>query len=282
MSDSTALSAQFAYSELQCDSRGAASAYTSSVNPTSWPRFYFAQHQIQPKGIKVVSAQIPFVFDTISSANNKFYFKSSVFPEKQLALAAGTYTGPELAAELESVLNTQYFVAGWTVSWNSTTFKFSITGGSPPEFRFVDPGPRLMLGFPLGTTVSGTTLVSPYAASPTGDLFLYVNSDTLGPGVSNVSPDNSGRINQICKIPIDVQKGGLISYKDPNPDQFFDFPSSKDTTTFDLYLTLGYEQAEIPVDMKGLGFSITLGVLSYRTGGMSLLSRPGQTNFYRG
>lgn len=282
MGDST-LAARYAYSELLCDTYGSTSTFLTGVSPTSWGKFFFTQNNLIPAGIKVISANIPFIFDTISEKNNivirsKF---PSIFDE--IAITPGTYTGPTLATELALQLNT-LGDGLYTVTWNSETFRFTITGPGPFGLRMGDQSPKFMLGLNSGYNGAdgSDVLVSPNAASPSGPLYLFLNSSILGPLIKCDSQDDTRTINQICKIPIDVQKGGFISYKDSNPTQFFDFPSNKVVTFFDLYLTLGYDQEQVPLDMKGMGFSVVLGVLGHRKGGLPITQRPGPINFLRG
>lgn len=274
------LSSRFSYSELLCDSFTATASNNSSYDSTSWPRFFFNQQQFNGIGLKVLEATVPFIFDTINSSNNTFVIDNASNPATTLTIPAGTYTGPQLATALQTVLNT---FDVFTVSWNSDTSKFTITGDEAFNVTFTDTSPRQMLGMPLGTTYStGNTLISPNAASPTGSLYLYINSEFFGPGIRCDSQDDERRINQICKIPINVQPGAVISFKNNYPDHFFDLRVQGNFSSFDLYITLGGDSMQRPVDMKGLGFSVTLGLLNHRGAGLPINQRPGAVNFLRG
>lgn len=280
MGDSNSLSTKFSYTELLCDTANG-SPNSGSFPAADWAQFYFTQKEYIVAGIKVIKAEIPFVFDTISAANNKFYFKTpSLFTEAQLSIPVGNYTGPSLATAFQNALNS-VAPGGFTVTWNTTTLRFDISSGTTSTIRFTGPSPKLMLGFPDGSTSLGTNASSPNAAAPSGPLYLFLNSATLGPSINCHAQDDTKNINQICKIPIDVNPGGVILYRDPNPQQFFDFISTSDFTNFDLYLTLGFDQEQVPLHTNGLGFSVTLGILQHRDGGAPINQRPGNISFMR-
>lgn len=277
MGDSNSLSTKFSYTELLCDTAHG-SAKSGSFPAADWAQFYFTQKEYIVAGIKVLKATIPFVFDTISEENNKFYFKTPAqLTDVLVAIPPGNYTGPSLATAFETVLNSVN--PGFTVVWNSTTYKFDISSATTSAIRFYGPSPKLMLGFPDGVTNLGVNASSPNAALPTGPLYLFLNSTTLGPNVNCHAQDDTKNINQICSIPIEVNPGGLITYKDPNPQQFFDFISNGDFTNFDLYLTLGFDQEQTPLKMKGVGFNVTLGILQHRNGGAPINQRPGNISY---
>lgn len=278
MGEST-LSSRYTYTELLCDSNAATGAF-AGTSSTSWPRFYFQQEEFHTAGIKVISADIPFVFDSISSDNNTFYLTTVSNGTVLMTIAPLTYNGPSLATALATTLNSTA-PAGFTVTWNSVTSRFTITG--PEAFTITMPtkSPKLNLGFPLGASSStGFVLVSPLAAIPTGPLYLYVNSQTLGPSINSHTPDDAQQVNQICKISVNAQPGGAIFYNDPNPTQFFDI-GPNEAHAFDLYLTLGNDQEQVPLDMKGVGFNVTLGLLNYREAGAPITARPARINFVR-
>lgn len=280
----------FEYIELELDSTTAISA-GNGVDYLNWPIFEFPSKQIVPAGIKVISAEIPFVFDTITTLNNNVqitYSDGGPAIDYYAQITPGTYTGPELATELKTQLDTVVLtkLAAFTVTWegesppSSTAYKYTITNQGVFTFTFGTSSPTLELGFPRGTTSGitigpNTTVTSPNAASPEGPFYIYMNSQTLGPQTKVSLPDNQRFYNQIAKIPIDVNRGGTILYTDPVPDQWL---TNRDATftQFDLYLTLGRDQLQVPLDLKGLGFSLKLGILSYRAGGLSINQQGGQ------
>jgi hypothetical protein len=270
------LSARYEYVELLCDSSGATVSNSSVGTPTSWPKFYFTEKNFRPAGIKIVSAEVPFIFDTISTSNNVITLNDG--PSYTITITPGTYTGPALATEMQTLFNVAS--AGYTVVWSSDTFRFTFTGVAPFTITLPTVSADLQLGFKTGAWASGVgnILVSPYAAAPSGPFYLYLNSETVGPVVNAYIQDGEHRINQLCRIPINVQKGSVIFYADTNPQQFFDFTPAT-FNSLDLYLTLGFDQAQLPLDLKGVGFSVKVGILNYREGGVPIGQKPASSRF---
>jgi hypothetical protein len=269
MGDSSSLSSRFSYYELEIDSLGAVTSMAAGVQPSNWPQVFFNDTEYNPAGIKVISAEVPFVFDTISSSNNTFIINYGV-GDVVVAITPGTYNSEELRIELQTRLLA--ITIGWTVSYNSFSFKYTIQYTGPWSITFTQfISPDINLGFADTTYVStGNAITSPFAASASGPNYLYLNSNTIGPSIKSIIQDNSRNITQLCRIPISVQKGSLILYNDPNPNNFFDFVVGTQFGSFDLFLTLGYDQAQRPLDMKGLGFSCKIGLLNYRNGGIPI------------
>lgn len=273
------LEREYEYIELFCDSRGAKNA-GGNGSSRNWPLFDFARYNLRPAGIKIVQAEIPFVFDSIGPTNNVFTVNST-----EVTIPPGTYDGPELATTLQQVLTTA-IGAGWTVTYDPFTFKFTFSFLNPIPFTFNFGfkvfGPEMYLGFEkrgytaqLGNTIlDPCTLVSPIVALPTGPFYLYLNSTAIGNSIKAFTEDNEPRETQICRIPVDQQKGGLISYSDPSGDNFFDFVRGPGFNSFDLYLTLGDDEAQIPLDLKGAGFSVKIGILNYRPAGLPITQPP--------
>lgn len=283
MGDNSSLSTRYSYTELNCDSiQGAAKS--GAYPAADWANFYFTQKEYIVAGLKVVHAQIPFIYDVVTANNQRFFWQVGALAEIFLGLEIGTFTGPEIATYLTNLL-TLSSLNPVTVTWDSTALRFTFTCVDPFTFRFENVSPRVILGFPEGSTSAtfdglNYVLTSPNVAMITGPTYLYLNSATIGPAVNCHAQDNTVGINQICRIPVDVNPGGIISFRDPNPDQFFDFQTTSDFTNFDLYLTLGLPgMGEFPIDMKGVGFNVTLGIYQYRRGGA--LEQPGNITFNR-
>lgn len=268
MGDSSSLSSRFEYLELNCDSRGS-SVSAGGTAATTWPMFFFNNHSFNPAGIKVLEAEVPFVFDTISQKNNTFIVNWGA-GDTVITLTPGTYDAEELRVEIQTRLNAA--AAGWNVTYNPFNFKYTITYTGSWTLNFASKNtPAINMGFGLGTLSStANAITSANAASASGPLYLYVNSRTIGPGIRNMTQDEDVNINQICRIPINVQKGSVIFYKDSNPNQYFDFLPGYQFNNFDLFLSLGFDQSEYPLEMKGLGFSVKLGILNYRPAGIPI------------
>ena len=283
------LSNVFEYIELCLDSWDASapgsSTFENSTSPTnqlkySWPQFYFTQKNLVVAGMKIVSAEIPFVFDTVTPGNNTFIFTVNGV-QTTITIPVGTYTGTSLATQLQTLLAA--VSPSFTVTWSSTTLRFIFTfAGGPVVWGFIFNSrstPYSLLGFlPVSTTTQtgNGSMSSPTAASPTGPYYLYVNSRALGSLINFNLPDGavSGSGPELARIPVSVNYGELIQYTDPDPEKYFDFFIGNQFNTFDFYLTLGTDQFQKPLDMKGVSWSLKLGLLVYRDASQNLGKRP--------
>lgn len=283
------LSPVFEYIELCLDSWDASAAGGSNFegstsNPNqikySWPQFNFTQKNLNIGAMKIISAEIPFVFDTVTTLNNTFIFTVNGV-QTTITIPTGTYTGSTLAAQLQTLLAA--VSALFTVTWSSTTLRFTFTfaGGAVPwGFIFTNRQTAYsLLGFLPTTTTTQTgngSMLSPTVASPTGPYYLYVNSRTLGSLVNFNLPDgaSSGIGPEMARIPVSCNFGELIQYQDPDPEKYFDFFTGHQFSSFDFYLTLGSDQYQKPVDMKCAPWSLKLGLLVYRGASQNLGKRP--------
>ena len=283
------LSNTFEYVELNLDSWDASTAgnsvwenSTSAVNQLkySWPQFYFTSKNLVVAGMKVLSAEIPFVFDTVTPGNNTFIFTVNGV-QTTITIPVGTYTGTTLATQLQTLLAA--VSASFTVTWSSTTLRFTFTfAGGAVVWGFIF-GSRStaysLLGFLPGSTntQSGNgSFSSATVASPTGPYYMYLNSRTLGSLINFNLPDGAatGSGPELCRIPVSANFGELILYTDPDPEKYFDFFIGNQLKSFDFYLTLGSDQYQKPLDMKGVAWSIKLGLLVYRDASQNLGKRP--------
>ncbi|MGL5112696.1 MAG: hypothetical protein ACRC6O_08670 [Flavobacterium sp.] len=279
----------FEYLELCLDSwdstTAGGSSFEGSTSPVnqiqySWPLYYFTQKNLVVAGMKVLSAEIPFVFDTVTPRNNQFVFTIAGVPTT-ITIPVGTYSGTTLATQLQTLLAA--VSPGFTVTWSATTLRYTYTfAGAAVAWSF-NFGSRLspysLMGFLPGSTVGSTgpsSIVSATVASPTGPYYLYLNSRSIGSLINFNLPDAAavGSGPELCRIPITSNFGELIQYTDPDPEKYFDFFIGHQFNSFDFYLTLGSDQYQKPVDMKGAPWSIKIGLLVYRDASQNLGKRP--------
>ena len=280
----------FEYAELCLDSWDSSTSggtgFEGSASPSnqiqfSWPQFYFNSRKLVVAAMKVISAEIPFVFDTVTTRNNTFVFTVGGV-QTTITIPQGTYTGPTLATQLQTLL--QVVSPGFLVTWSPTTLRFTFTfSGGALTWGFIFPVGRLssysLMGFLPNTTTTlfnNGSIISPTVASATGPYYLYLNSRAFGSLVNFNLPDGAatGAGPELCRIPINTNYGGVILYTDPDPEKYFDFFVGNQITTFDFYLTAGSDQFQKPLDMKGVPWSLKLGLLCYRDANSNLGKRP--------
>lgn len=244
----------------------------------SWPKFYWTEKSPDIIAFKVVSAEVPNVFDTISTGSNTFRVTVAGVPTT-ITITPGIYTGPTLAAALTTLL-AAYPI---TVTYNTTTLRldFVYALANPWSLFFADRDTAYSsLGFLPGSTTSlagAGTISSAIIPNVTGPYYLYLNSRLMGSLINfnlcDGSPDAVGTP-QIARVPINVQKGAVIFYTDPNPEKFFDFFAGPKFDSFDLYWTVGSDQEQRPLDMKGVPWSVKFGFLAYRQATSDLRVKP--------
>jgi hypothetical protein len=280
------------YLELALDSTDATAAagevWRNTSSPANqliytWPKFYWAQKSPDIIAMKVLSAEIPNVFDTIATGQNTFVVTVSAVPTT-FTIPPGIYSGATLASALTTLL-TAYPI---TVTYDSTTLRFSFVYAlaNPWSIAFASKATAYsQLGFLPSSTVSlpgAGTIVSPVVANVTGAYYLYLNSRILGPLINfNLSDGNPLAAGgpQIARIPINSNRGEVIYYTDPSPQHFFDCFVGSKFDILDLYLTLGSEQDQRPLDCKGVPWSVKLGFLAYRSATTDLRLKPAKRPF---
>ena len=283
------LSAKLKYQELLVDSSQTTRTEDSSYSPLNWPRMNYEDRLLNPAGIKVISAEIPVVFDTVLEESNRFLVtvQQLGFPVQfPVYITPGNYNVDELIVEMLNALNG--ISAGWTITWSDLRqqFTFQHTDVFTFDFRPISNLQTLMykfMGFEKNSVnfSSGTSLTSTRVANPSGPAYLYLNSRNLGQEVNALvqnNDDNSASL-QICRIPIDVQRGGFIFYRDPTPDNYFDFTPGFKFQNIDLFLSIESAYGYQVVDLKGLSFSVKVALLTYRGGGSNMMARPSNSMF---
>jgi len=267
----------FEYSEIQFDSWDAVAA-VGALNPStnadkySWPRYNFTTKQPNVAAIKILQAEIPFVWDVINSNNNTFVYTSAGVPTT-IRIPAGTYTGATLAAQLQTLLAA--VTVGFTVTYSTTTLKFTFTQPAAVAWS-LGFATRQTAYSPIGfvpggsytATGAGSTIVSSIVAQVSGPNYLYLNSSKIGSLVNNNTTDGANQVNSdivIAKIPVNANYGSTVFYNDPDPSKYFDFFAGSEVSNFTFFLTLGSDQYQVPLDMKGASWSLKMGMLSYRS-----------------
>lgn len=287
----TAINENVEYLELCCDSFDASVAggqfwKNSSSTPNeivySWPKFYWTEKSPDIIGFKVISAEIPNVWDTISLGNNTFVYTIGGVPTT-ITVPVGNYTGAALATNLQTQISA--ITAGMTVTFDSTLLQFVFTQTVSAVAWSLSFGSKAtlysVLGFIPGSVNAavgvGSIVRSTIIANVSGPYYLYLNSRIMGPLINfNLTDGNDAAPGgpQIARIPVDVQKNSVIFYTDPNPTFYFDFFAGSKFETFDLYLSLGSDQNQTPLDMKGVPWSVKLGLVAYRQATRNLANKP--------
>ena len=278
------------YFELVVDSYDAENPggqlWLGSTSPTnqlvfSWPKFYWTYKAPRIMAIKIISAEIPNVWDVINTNNNTLVYTYNGVATT-ITIATGTFTGAQIATALQTAISA--VTAGFTVTYDSTLLKFTFTQTvavlawtiSFPTINSLYSIVGFLAGSSQGGTGAGTSTISSIVAQVNGPNYLYLNSRTFGPQVNfNLTEDAVGGNGgpQICRIPINAARNAVVLYVNPNAQDFFDC-FAESVNQFDLYLTLGPDQTQTPLDMKGVSWSVKFGFLSQRQVAEDLYHKP--------
>jgi len=278
---------EFEYIELTVDTRNADAAagslWVGSSSPLdqlkySWPKFYWTFKNPEIVGFKVVSVEIPNVYDYYSTVNNTFIYTISGVPTT-ITLTPGLRDEVAIAADLEATMSA--ITPGLTVQWEITSGLYFFTQTiSLANWSLTFPNRNTLyniLGFVPGSvnSVAGgifSSIGSTIRASLKPN-YITLNSRTLGPLINyNLTEDaqQAGGGPQIFKIPTNSFQT-VHYYNNPNTEKFFDFKG--ELNQFDLYLTPPAELYQIPLDMKGTSWSVTFGLLARRGAAPSMRAK---------
>jgi hypothetical protein len=228
------------YLEIELDSQDTDNTPDGRAATTDWPLFNLGRPLSNVAAIKILEVQIPFSYYVINDKNNTFKLVKGA-TTNVVTITPGNYDANTLATELQTLLNTASALTDathtWLVVFNVSTGKFTFTSSNVTSiisFVFDETGeagntnPRMFLGFPKGTTTAAAgVLIAPNMALVTGPNYIYVNSTQVGQlcnvylptGAVNLGSGNSGP--QLAKIAVDCQPGGVIMWKDPDPQKWY-------------------------------------------------------------
>ena len=285
------LSNKYEYTEVQLDSlEYLTSQGNSTVSPLNWPTFRIGGDAPLERvaAYKVIQAEVPFTYYVFTTTNGTFVLEEDAGGGTQnIVITPGNYTISQMLTELKTQLELASVAAGnsftYTITFNDQTQKITYVSSDATGFSFTFGGshdggttnPRLYIGFPWGDTDSVTdTLVSPNVVLLSGPNYLYINSQKHGAqtnviltkSISDLNFNTGNRGPQIARVPISVAPGEIITYRDPNPEYWFNIGGTTVINEMDIYLSLGTNfTLGQPLDLNGLPFSLTLGVLTLKS-----------------
>lgn len=264
----------YEYFEFAIDSLDNSGSGSGGVSPLNWPSFFVGGKNplTRVKGMKIISAEIPFSYYVFTSTNNTFELSANgTTGWITVSIPPGNYTKDTILPVLKSIIEGA-LPGTMTVTYNPSTMKLFFSGGAigfGVFFRFPEDvlvSPRLWLGFNTGVTgFAGVGSISAQnVALLSGPNYLYINSTQFGQLTHNYLPTGNSSTNgntgpQIAKVPVNSDSGGIIYYTDPDPQKYFDIGDSNTIQKIDFYLSIGTSEAVL--DLNGLSFSLKLALL---------------------
>ena len=184
----------------------------ASVSLSSSHLFFHLRDKIQtiPNhaiAVSLLDAEIPFSFYQVN-ANNNLLSGSIGGSNFSFTMNAGNYTAPELVAEL----NASFTNASLTcvLTYSKITNKITLTAGSGAAIVLNASSTALgLIGFHSNGVLSGTTtLVSSQGVNVNPIRNVYVKLQNLN--IRNRYNKSTSKV--IAKVPIDVERNGVVFY----------------------------------------------------------------------
>jgi hypothetical protein len=184
-----------------------------------------------PKSVKLVTASIPYVWDTITADNNTFSIVQTTVPPPPMlttvvdnfVIPPGNYTGQTLASTVQALINAS-LVLGQTyiVTYSNTTFQFTFTTSGSSPFQIVFGTAATLLGFAPNSTNPPSpafSVTSTQLAQLLPDYEIFICSDLVigsdnGVIIWKGSPPNlSGQTMILARIPINECYSEVLQYR---------------------------------------------------------------------
>lgn len=181
----------------------------------------FSQHVANVRKVKLDWVQIPLAIYQITSSNNTIYFRENS-TNKTATLTAGYYNANDLGVELATQLNTASGgFATFTVTFNSSTYKFTIVSTQSFSLQWSLGGPNLAFGYPAADTPMNTntrSIQSCQINSPLGVGLSIREFDT-----PTLTGGNS--FYSTFKFYLEASIGSISTY-DPKKEYAVEFPTT--------------------------------------------------------
>lgn len=206
-------------------------------------------HRIIP-----ISVEIPLTFYNVNSSTNVITVTNATPTTFTVTLTQGNYTGSSLATEIQTQLNAQAF-AGFTVTYSSTTSKFTIANATSFNLIYATTTASEKIGLTadsgLVTSWTGTNI-----ANLLGYRYLYIQCQELSIKEEDITESFTGK-NIFMKVPISGSLGSLMTYT-PNQTIIIEI---NENTVRNLSLKLVDESFNV-ISLNGIPWSMTFQVVT--------------------
>lgn len=223
-------------------------------------------------GVKVLAAQIPHSYFTVVDSgparNNFLRYEAGGLQYPPLEIAPGQYDANGLADAIRTASGGK---VSFTFASTLGTYGFMYVPANTPGVLHFEEGHLCdILGWPrqavpfAATPANTYALRAPGVAQLSGPNCLYLVSNAISGRISrNVRCNGNSTPNPplVASIPVDVNFGQVICYRDPNPAPCFDMGMDQ-LTTLDLQLLDCYTL--LPVQLNGAPWTVVLQVLTQR------------------
>lgn len=205
------------------------------------------------KQVEVVSVEIPYSFYVFTANNNVLKFNDENSTLQTATITPGNYSGTTISVELETQLNAASS-GGWTVTYNSSTYKLSMSRTSNFQLFTTDSTIASTIGLladsPV-TTSHGFTGI----ANLSGPNYIYIRSVALTRPKKILPIENSNATSDILyKLALQTGPGTTITERNL-------FPTKLTYAVRQRMQTLDFRLEDLDgnqLDLNGLNWSITI------------------------
>ena len=140
---------------------------------TSW-KFHAVDFEFSTATARDYSVNVKNGRKVVENLNDYMWFGHSTSGVKMITLPSGFYTGTELAAELQTQLNTEFSPITWTVAYVSITGLFTITpSAGTVRYLNVNTSAQLSKRDSIGGHLLGFEVNAASAAAISSDTAIY-------------------------------------------------------------------------------------------------------------
>ena len=159
-------------------------------------------------GFRLVKATVPHSLYTVNT-NNKITISDG--SDVSINLSPGSYTFIQLGNHLQNTINSTS-LSGFTVTSNSTTFKYTISHSSDFSIKW-GGGSDKLFGFNSSGTGDSTIHISDDAVDQTKHFV-----DLVIPEIPDIACKMGSKKQIIDRIPLDSPSGSLVYYRSPEAE----------------------------------------------------------------
>ena len=161
-------------------------------------------------GFRLVKATVPHTIYNVNDTNKMIILNDG--SDKTINLSPGSYTFIQLGNHLKNSINSHGSLSGFTVTSNSTNFKYTISHSSNFIIKWSTSGKgsHTLFGFSNSDTSNSTSHISVTAVDQTKHFV-----DLVIPEIPSIACKMGSKKKVIDRIPLNSPSGSLVYYRSP-------------------------------------------------------------------
>ena len=164
-------------------------------------------------GFRLVKATVPHTLYNVNDINKTIIINDG--SDKTINLSPGSYTFVQLGNHLQNTINSHSSLSGFSVTSNSTNFKYTISHSSSFIIKWSSSGlgSYTLFGFSNSDTSSSTSHTSVTAVDQTKH-----SIDLVIPEIPSIACKMGSKKQVIDRIPLNSPSGSLVYYRSPEAE----------------------------------------------------------------